>query len=78
MFNIQQDHDAHIREHMKGEMTKAKEAHIEMHYEAKMFAKNNPNTMAILGQGPTDQQQAQANTQSQTVGQMVAPNNQPL
>jgi hypothetical protein len=48
MFNIRQNHDAHIREHMKAEDTEATKKHIEVHYEAKMLAKNNPDMMSFI------------------------------
>lgn len=46
-FDIYQDHDAHIREHMKGKMTKAMERHIELHWEAKRLMKEQPELSTL-------------------------------
>jgi hypothetical protein len=76
LFHINQDHDAHIKIHSKWPMTKAKEIHIEQHRKAMVFLKNNPDMKQYLGQQPTEQDTAQANTVWNTAGDMTTANNQ--
>ncbi len=61
VFDVMQDHDAHIREHMKGKQTKAMRKHIELHYEAKKLAKQNPEFAMLSGN-----EQGQLATQEQS------------
>lgn len=67
-FHIRQDHDAHIREHMKLDQSiPAVQKHIETHYEAKIYQKNNPDIMEMIGLNATGQEQANANMQGQSI-----------
>lgn len=54
LFDINQDHDAHIREHMKEEMTKAMEIHIQAHYEAKRLIRNKKDMLMQMWYHPND------------------------
>ena len=68
MFHIMQDHEAHIREHMKCRTQgKAWKAHIEQHYEADIFLKNNPDMKAFLKSSPSDVEIARDNTNDKSI-----------
>lgn len=72
VFHIRQDHDAHLREHLKEDQNiPAVKKHIEMHYEAKILQKNNPDLMAEIGLNTTGQEQANMNMQGQSMQDMT-------
>ena len=67
-FNIHQDHDAHIREHMKGKMTEAMRIHIEKHYEAKRLIRDQAPMLAGMWFAPNNQNtEMQENASEQEV-----------